>query len=117
MLRRHRRQVGLSQEELAARALVSARAISDLERGVNARPRLHTAVALADALGLEGAERAGFERQARPEDDAPARPLVPPRAQPPLALDSFVDDGSTLAELLALVGDRRHRLVTLTGPG
>src|SRR5689334_11925836 len=94
-LRRYRRQAGLSQEELAARALVSTRAISDLERGVNARPRLHTAVALADALGLAGPERAAFERQARPEVDVEvpvAAPLVPARARPPIALDSFVDD-------------------------
>ena len=118
ILRRHRRQAGLSQEELAARAFVSTRAISDLERGVNARPRLHTAVALADGLGLAGDERVAFERQARPDTDPADAPTpVPPRARPPLALDSFVDDGSSLDELLALVGDRRNRLVTLIGPG
>ncbi len=118
MLRRYRRQAGLTQEELAARAFVSTRAISDLERGVNARPRLHTAVALADGLALAGEERADFERHARPDvEPADVPTSVTPRARPPVALDSFVDDGSSLDELLALVGDRRNRLVTLIGPG
>jgi predicted ATPase/DNA-binding XRE family transcriptional regulator len=118
ILRRHRRRAGLTQEELAARAFVSTRAISDLERGVNARPRLHTAVALADGLGLAGDQRIEFEQHARPDDDpADAPTSVTLRARPPVALDSFVDDGSSLDELLALVGDRRNRLVTLIGPG
>ena len=118
MLRRHRRRAGLSQEELAGRAYVSTRAISDLERGVNVRPRLHTAVALADGLGLAGDERVAFERQARPDVDATSGArAVAPRARPPVALDSFVDDGTSLDELLALVGDRGHRLITLIGPG
>src|SRR3954447_24255736 len=74
MLRRLRRRAGLSQEELAARAFVSTRAISDLERGVNARPRLHTAVALADGLGLDEHERITFERQAV---RTPSPPMCP----------------------------------------
>ncbi len=117
-LRRLRRRAGLSQEELANRAYVSTRAISDLERGVNLRPRLHTAVALADGLGLTGGERAEFERHARPAVDAqPETAAVPGRARPPITLDPFVDDGASLAELMALVADRRNRLITLIGPG
>jgi predicted ATPase/transcriptional regulator with XRE-family HTH domain len=111
----------LSQEELAARSYVSVRAVSDLERGVNARPRLHTATALADGLGLEGAERRAFERRARPSegDGEPAgEPLaVPARARPPLTLDSFVDDGARVDAVLALIADRANRVVSLTGPG
>ena len=118
MLRQLRRRAGLSQEELANRAYVSTRAVSDLERGVNLRPRLHTAVALADGLGLTGDERAEFERHARPDVDAPPDTTdLPLRARPPIALDSFVDDGSSLADLVALVADRRNRLITLIGPG
>ncbi len=118
MLRRYRRAAGLSQEELAARAFVSTRAISDLERGVNARPRLHTAVALADGLGLDGDERDAFVGQARPADPTAADALVvPARARPPLTVDRFVDDGCSLNELVKLVGEASTRLVTLTGPG
>ena len=117
-LRRLRRKAGLSQEELAARAFVSTRAISDLERGINARPRLHTATALAEGLGLDGHERVAFERHARPESDSVGLPSpIQPRARPPLPLDSFVDDGSSLDGLLALVSDRRNRLITLVGAG
>ena len=117
LLRRYRRRAALSQEELAARSFVSARTISDLERGVNARPRLHTAVALAEGLGLDRDEREGFERHARPLEVAHERSPVGPGATPPVTLDSFIDDGSSLDSLVALVGDRRHRLVTLVGPG
>ncbi len=119
MLRGYRRAAGLSQEELAARAFVSTRAISDLERGVNARPRMHTALALADGLGLVGDERVAFVGQARPADNEAAADalVVPARARPPLTVDRFVDDGCSLNELLKLVDDASTRLVTLTGPG
>ena len=53
-LRRHRMAAALSQEELAARAGLSARGISDLERGARMAPRLETVRLLADALGLSG---------------------------------------------------------------
>src|SRR5690348_13319265 len=42
LLRHHRQATGLSQEELAARAGVSVRSISNLERGVPHRPRKDT---------------------------------------------------------------------------
>ncbi|WP_162942205.1 ATP-binding protein [Desertimonas flava] len=117
LLRRYRRRSGLSQEELAARALVSTRAVSDLERGVNARPRLHTAVALAEGLALDAEERATFERYARPDSEpVVGSPPLAGRARPPHTVDSFVDSPS-LDDLLALVGDRSNRLVTLIGPG
>ena len=38
-LKRYRTLAGLTQESLAARAGVSVRAVSDLERGVNRAPR------------------------------------------------------------------------------
>jgi tetratricopeptide (TPR) repeat protein/transcriptional regulator with XRE-family HTH domain len=54
LLRRLRDQAGLTQDELAEAAQVSQRAISDLERGINATARKDTAVLLAGALGLDG---------------------------------------------------------------
>ncbi len=50
LLRRHRIFAGMSQEELAARAGLSARAISDLERGVKRAPRRDTVQLLVEAL-------------------------------------------------------------------
>ena len=50
LLRRHRRAAGLSQEELAQRARLSARGISDLERGLRRTPHRDTVEMLAEAL-------------------------------------------------------------------
>jgi transcriptional regulator with XRE-family HTH domain len=65
-LRRHRRNLGLSQEDLAdaARGGVAARTISDLERGVARRPRAETVRLLAAALRLTGEELAEFKAAA-----------------------------------------------------
>ena len=65
LLRRLRDQAGLTQDELAEAAAVSQRAISDLERGVNATARKDTAVLLAGALGLDGPAREQFVAAAR----------------------------------------------------
>ena len=57
LLRRLRDEAGLTQDELAEAAQVSQRAISDLERGINATARKDTALLLAGALGLGGPAR------------------------------------------------------------
>src|SRR3974377_735655 len=57
-LRRSRLAAGFSQEALAERAGLSARAISDLERGIHRAPYLATITLLADALGLPDDESA-----------------------------------------------------------
>jgi len=51
LLRQRRLAAGLTQEALAERAGVSAKAISDLERDPGRTPRLDTVGLLADALG------------------------------------------------------------------
>jgi tetratricopeptide (TPR) repeat protein/DNA-binding XRE family transcriptional regulator len=60
-LRRLRERAGLTQEQLAERAGLSAKAISALERGERRHPYPHTVRALATALGLTGPERAALE--------------------------------------------------------
>jgi transcriptional regulator with XRE-family HTH domain len=72
LLRRHRLAEGLSQEELAERAGLSRRGVSDLERGVKRSPHRDTILRLAGALGLDGQERAVFVTLAR------VRRLPPP---------------------------------------
>ena len=67
LLRRRRQAAGLTQEALAERAGVSAKAISDLERDPDRTPRLDTVVLLADALGLDRAERQSLLAVARPD--------------------------------------------------
>src|SRR5687768_9983991 len=51
-LKHHRDVAGLTQEELAGRAGVGSRTISNLERGINRAPYRATDRRLADALGL-----------------------------------------------------------------
>jgi tetratricopeptide (TPR) repeat protein/transcriptional regulator with XRE-family HTH domain len=65
LLRRQRRAAGLTQEELAARAGMSAHGIADLEAGRRRSPRRDTVEMLADALALTGQDRAAFEAAAR----------------------------------------------------
>ncbi len=59
-LRSLREDAGLSQEELASRAGLTAKGIGALERGERKRPYPHTVRSLADALGLAGDEREAF---------------------------------------------------------
>src|SRR5678816_1469442 len=66
LLRQHRLAAGLTQEELAERAGVSRRGISDLERTARSRPYRETVRVLADALGLTGGERSAFFVAAKP---------------------------------------------------
>jgi tetratricopeptide (TPR) repeat protein/transcriptional regulator with XRE-family HTH domain len=65
LLRQLRDEAGLTQDELAQAAQVSQRAVSDLERGINATARKDTAVLLAGALGLDGHTRELFIAAAR----------------------------------------------------
>src|SRR5919201_6300188 len=65
LLRRYREAAALSQEELAEQAHLSVEAISALERGVRRTPYWATVRLLADALGLQGSQRAAFEATAR----------------------------------------------------
>jgi transcriptional regulator with XRE-family HTH domain len=58
LLRRYREAAGLSQEELAERAGLSGRAISDLERGLRRSPYPSTVRRLAVALDLRDNDRA-----------------------------------------------------------
>ncbi|GAC1326472.1 MAG: hypothetical protein NVSMB22_17420 [Chloroflexota bacterium] len=62
LLRRYRYDAGLTQEDLAKRALVSARAISDLERGVNRTARRDTVQQLVKALHLVPEQQAALEK-------------------------------------------------------
>jgi predicted ATPase/DNA-binding XRE family transcriptional regulator len=64
-LRRYRLEAGLTQEALAEGSGLSARAISDLERGLRTAPRKETVRLLASALKLDAATAATLERAAR----------------------------------------------------
>lgn len=88
LLRTHRRLAGLTQEELAERAGVSARSISDLERGLKRAPYPNTVRRLADALDLGNEDRATFSAAAMAEShdtlssETAAAALPPPAEHP-----------------------------------
>ena len=65
LLRQLRREARWTQEELAEAAGLSVRAVAYLERGAVISPQKETVRLLADALGLVGEVRAGFEAAAR----------------------------------------------------
>jgi non-specific serine/threonine protein kinase len=132
LLREYRRASGLTQEELAERAGVSPRSISELERGGAHVPRRDTIGLLAQALDLDGPSREAFEqlverrRRARP----PGEPRHDPTRAPagvgsandvagqhnvPRSLTSFVGRDRELGELSALL--ESAPLLTLVGAG
>jgi predicted ATPase/transcriptional regulator with XRE-family HTH domain len=125
VLRRLRESRSLTQEELAERAGLTAKAVGALERGERRRPYPHTVRSLADGLGLRDAERAelvasvpGRNAGPHPSLDPPTpEPVVVPGAMPDAPSTPLIGRESELTRLLALLSDGTHRLVTLTGPG
>jgi transcriptional regulator with XRE-family HTH domain/tetratricopeptide (TPR) repeat protein len=97
LLRSRRQAAGLTQEELAAAAGLSARTVGDLERGSTGRPYPKTVALLADALGLDEADRAELADSARAGEDT--EPVLHVPRQLPAAVPDFV---GRLPELGAL---------------
>jgi len=121
-LRRLRIAAGLTQEELAERAGLSVRGLSDLERGVRHAPYRDTVERLAEALGLAETQRAALLKARRLERGAQPS-LVPDRSRAaaktahelPVWLTSFVGRERDVDEVRQLV--LQTRLMTLGGPG
>jgi len=110
LLRRYRRDRGLTQQECAERAGIGVRTLRDLEQG-RARPQRATAELLAAALSLHDEARTGFLAAARREPVARAGESPPGvRLPPPPAL---IGRDTELAELDAAL--RYAALVTLVG--
>src|SRR5215831_4891684 len=104
LLRQHRQELGMTQEELAERAGLSARGVQDLERGLNLAPRASTLRLLVSALGLTGSEAAALLRAAT-HRDAPPAAEGRDRHNLPLPMTSFVpragEVGHALVDLFA----------------
>src|SRR5215467_11192837 len=121
LLRRFRLAAGLTQEELAERAGLSRRGITDLERGARTSPRRETLALLITALGLVGDDRAKFVATARRRSFAPAasprKTLDTHQHNLPVQSTSLLGREEQVAALTALLRRADVRLVTLTGPG
>lgn len=76
LLRYYRKSLAFTQEELAEKAGLSRREISELERGAKKRPYRDTLARLADALHLTDTARATFEAAARGSFIATPPPLA-----------------------------------------
>jgi predicted ATPase/transcriptional regulator with XRE-family HTH domain len=123
-LRRYRLAAGLTQEELAERAQVSPRAISDLERGLRSRPWRDTVQFLAEALHLSASERSELELAARRPGPAPTEPVARSgidlgarRSNLPTPPTRLIGRDTETAHVGELLRRSDVRLVTLTGPG
>jgi tetratricopeptide (TPR) repeat protein/transcriptional regulator with XRE-family HTH domain len=123
LLRSHRIVAGLSQEELSDRSGLSARAISNIERGRTPCPYVRSVRLLADALGLPGPAREELLRAARPAgDESPGagagglslQPVIVPR-QSPAPVASFVGRQAELGRLAeVLAGPARARMAVVS---
>jgi transcriptional regulator with XRE-family HTH domain len=137
LLRQARQQAGMTQEELATRAGLSVRAISDLERGLTANPRRSSVQLLMDALGLSEPTQAphtgtlagglyaitpvlpGYGTGAA----SFSMPMAPRPAQLPVDISDFTGRSERAEELCALLagnsdaGRGAASLVVVTGGG
>jgi tetratricopeptide (TPR) repeat protein/transcriptional regulator with XRE-family HTH domain len=113
LLKQLRTSARMTQEELAARAGLSPRSISDLERGVHITARSQTAELLAEALGLTDSDRAAFEAAARGRPMT-AQPSAPGQAPGGVAaatrtlprdISSFTGRELELSQLLSALAE------------
>jgi predicted ATPase/transcriptional regulator with XRE-family HTH domain/Tfp pilus assembly protein PilF len=129
LLRHYRGERGLSQEEVAERAGLSAQAISALERGVTQWPYRDTVDRLARALGLAPAEQQVLAQAARrpgPRRGPAAAPATGAAAGPadetgrttlPVQLTPLIGRTVEMDRMRMLLSRPGGRLLTLTGPG
>lgn len=120
-LRSLRESATLTREALSERSGVSVRTIAALELGTVARPRVSTLGALADALSVDGEERAVLVRLARTGlDAAPSSAAVVPRELPPVLADLAERDALRARAVRHLrespASARGPRTWILTGP-
>src|SRR5689334_21988718 len=113
LLRRYRVAAGLSQEELAERAALSQRGISDLERGKRQLPHPATVRRLIDALDLVEGDRAtlmtashkNYEQRGRTTTAVAASPGTSVRL--PVPLSTIIGREGDIARLSDVLQARR----------
>lgn len=112
LLKHYRLAAGLSQEALAARASLSARTISDLERSIHSAPRADTLALLIDALALAPSQQTLLLSVARPTNII----THAPPSTIPLPPNSLLGREKERTLALTLLRRSHCHLLTLTGP-
>ena len=115
LLRAHRQAARLTLEELAEASGVSARAISDMERGRSRGPQRRTVVALADALRLAPDEHAAVLAAAKAGRVRPATPLLG-LCELPRSVPDFTGRDGELDRISALAGRDAATVALVSGP-
>ncbi len=113
-LKKLRLAAGMTQEELAERAGISARTVSDVERGLRTAVHNYTAQRMASALGLADAQQIKFEALAS------GRHLTSealPVARLPVIPTPLFGRTHELESISTAIQGSDVRLLTLTGPG
>ncbi|GAC1614549.1 MAG: tetratricopeptide repeat protein [Candidatus Dormibacteraceae bacterium] len=104
----------MTQEELAERAGISARAVSDIERGLRTTIYRDTAWRLADALKLAAADQTALMAASRREP----REQQPELRLPPVPATLLRGREAAVGKLVELLSQANGpRLITVTGPG
>ena len=119
-LRDLRETAGLTQEELAERAGLTAKTISLLERGERKHPYPHTVRSLAEALELSEGERAVLTEAIPRRGDGDPVPFEAAGTHSfalPVSLTPLLGREREVEEIGGLLGRAAVRLLTLTGPG
>ena len=115
-LRRLRQASEMTQEELAERAGVSARTITDLERGIVQHPRRDTVNLLTGAMGLTDDEREALWRLRKRREPRQASSRSPAFFVPVYS-NRLIGRESEMAALANAILEPDARIVTVTGPG
>jgi predicted ATPase/DNA-binding XRE family transcriptional regulator len=116
-LRRAREVAGLTQEELAARAGLSAKAVGALERGERRHPYPSTVRALATALRLTEEEHAHLAGAVPPRGGVVDAGLNSLHQTLPTPRTSFIGRTVDVVTARGLLLDEAAPLLTLTGTG
>ena len=116
-LRRLRELAGLTQEELASRSGLAAKAVGALERSERKHPYPHTVRSLADALGLSGDERAALVAAVPKRGGAAAPASNSGTTALPVPPTRLVGREHDLQEVAELLREPETRLLTITGVG
>jgi predicted ATPase/DNA-binding XRE family transcriptional regulator/Tfp pilus assembly protein PilF len=116
LLRTYRLAAGLTQEELAERAGLSLRGVSDLERGARQYPRLETVRMLADGLGFDPGTPEWVALLAA-RNDQETSPVPSERSRLPTPPTALIGRDREVASIVETLDREQVRQLTVVGPG